>query len=170
MVARNFAKVKDGVRFSVAALRANKLSPGGREEVCNTSVKRFDSVFALFSTFFGFLITKNVKVGYDIILFHTTKSYKQIRCFSLKTIVELKKNLPRSLKTEVERYIREQEDNPNRFDSTVLHARKALKRLYALLHIAPSERAQSILFDNDPPEDSQLFVLKKVVKEENPNF
>ena len=33
----------------------------------------------------------------------------------------------------------------------MLVARKALKRLYALLHVKPGERAQQILFDEDPP-------------------
>ena len=49
------------------------------------------------------------------------------------------------------RYLREREADADWFDSTVLVARKALKRLYALLHVPPGERAQQILFDEDPP-------------------
>src|SRR5262245_18503193 len=71
------------------------------------------------------------------------------------------KNVPRSLATEVERYLREREGNPIQFDGAVLHARKALKRLYAVLHVKPGERAQKILFDDDPPGDSRLAVLKR---------
>ena len=61
------------------------------------------------------------------------------------------RSVPRSLKTEVARYLKEREDNPEWFDSTVLVARKALKRLYSVLHIRPGERAQKILFEDDPP-------------------
>src|SRR5262249_30175771 len=55
----------------------------------------------------------------------------------------LHRNPPRSLRTEITRYLREREANPEWFDSTVLVARKALKRLYALLHIKPGKRAQA---------------------------
>jgi len=78
------------------------------------------------------------------------------------------KNLPRSLKTEITRYLREREADPAWFDSTVLGARKALKRLYALLHIKPSERAQRILFDDQPPPDSKLYALKELAKTTDP--
>src|SRR5689334_2954392 len=61
------------------------------------------------------------------------------------------RNVPRSVKTEVARYLRDREADPDWFDSTVLVARKALKRLYAVLHLQPGERAQQILFDKEPP-------------------
>src|SRR5262249_33758079 len=54
------------------------------------------------------------------------------------------------------------------FDGTVLIARKAMKRLYALLHIKPGERAQKILFDEDPPPDSRLFALRELTKANTP--
>ena len=38
-------------------------------------------------------------------------------------------------RTEITRYLREREADPEWFDSTVLVARKALKRMYALLHV-----------------------------------
>jgi hypothetical protein len=78
------------------------------------------------------------------------------------------KNIPRSLKTEVERYLREREANPLQFDGAVLQARKVLKRLYAALHVKPGPRAQAILFEDAPPEDSRLAVLKKIAKSTNP--
>lgn len=71
-------------------------------------------------------------------------------------------NVPRSLKTEVARYLREREADPDWFDGSVLTARKAIKRLYALLHIRPGERAQKILFEKDPPADSRLFALREL--------
>lgn len=78
------------------------------------------------------------------------------------------RNAPRSLRTEVLRYLREREAVPDWFDSSALIARKAMKRLYALLHIAPGERAQKILFDETPPADSRLFALKQLRVADSP--
>jgi hypothetical protein len=78
------------------------------------------------------------------------------------------RTLPRSLKTEVVRYLREREADADWFDSTVLVARRHLKRLYALLHVAPSGRAQQILFDEDPPADSRLFALRQLAAATTP--
>lgn len=72
----------------------------------------------------------------------------------------LYRNVPRSMATEVERYLKEREADAEWFDSTVLVARKYIKRLYALLHVKPSDRAQKILFDETPPEDSKAAVVK----------
>jgi hypothetical protein len=78
------------------------------------------------------------------------------------------KNPPRSLRTEITRYLREREADAEWFDSTVLIARKAVKRLYALLHIPPAERAQQILFDDTPPADSRLSALRSLAKADSP--
>ncbi len=78
------------------------------------------------------------------------------------------RNVPRSLKTEVVRYLAEREANPEWFDSVVMTARRSLKRLYTVLHVRPGERAQKVLFDNDPPADSRLAVLKAVVQMTDP--
>jgi hypothetical protein len=88
-----------------------------------------------------------------------------------QTVVEnhgLFKNVPRSMKTEVERYLKERENDNDWFDSTVVIARKYMKRLYALLHVNPSERAQKILFEDAPPEDSKLFAVKELAKASTP--
>src|SRR5207248_9195332 len=78
------------------------------------------------------------------------------------------RNLPRSLRTEVTRYLREREADPDWFDGTALVARKALKRLYALLHVAPGGRAQKVLFDEQPPPDSRLFALRRLARAAGP--
>jgi hypothetical protein len=75
---------------------------------------------------------------------------------------------PRSLRTEIVRYLREREADADWFDSGVLQARKSLKRMYALLHVQPGERAQRILFDQDPPQDSRLFALRQLAKATTP--
>jgi hypothetical protein len=82
--------------------------------------------------------------------------------------VGLFRNPPRSLKTEITRYLREREADADWFDSTALVARKSLKRLYALLHVAPGARAQQILFDEEPPADSRLFALKQLRQAKTP--
>jgi len=51
----------------------------------------------------------------------------------------------------------------------VLVARKALKRLYALYHVAPSVRAQQTLFDETPPADGRVFALKVLAKASTPD-
>jgi hypothetical protein len=84
-----------------------------------------------------------------------------------ETVVEelgLFRNPPRSLRTEVSRYLREREADPDWFDSTVLVARKSLKRLYGVLHVRPGERAQKILFERDPPANSRLMGLRDLVR------
>lgn len=77
-------------------------------------------------------------------------------------------SVPRSLRTAIEKYLRERESNPQVFDNVALHARKALKTLYASLRIKPGEYAQRVLFDDDPPEDSRLYVLKKLAHAKDP--
>lgn len=78
------------------------------------------------------------------------------------------RNVPRSMKTEIMRYLREREADADWFDGSVLQARRALKRLYASLHIPPSTRAQAILFDDNPPPDSRLHALKLISQARTP--
>ena len=78
------------------------------------------------------------------------------------------RNIPRAMKTEITRYLREREADPEWFDGSVLTARKGVKRLYALLHVRPGDRAQKILFDDDPPVDSRLFSLRELAGAESP--
>lgn len=88
-----------------------------------------------------------------------------------QTVVEasgLFRNAPRSLRTEIVRYLREREADPEWFDSTAMVARKALKRMYALLHVKPSGRAQQVLFDGRPPADSRLAALKALAAAPTP--
>ena len=82
--------------------------------------------------------------------------------------VGLFRNVPRSMRTEIERYLREREADDTRFDKTAVAARKSLKRLYAGLHIAPSARAQAWLFADAPPADSTAFAVKQIAKAQTP--
>ncbi|MCP4345821.1 MAG: VWA domain-containing protein [Desulfobacterales bacterium] len=78
------------------------------------------------------------------------------------------RNVPRTMKTEIIRYLREREEKPEWFDASVLQARHAIKRLYASLRIPPSSRAQAILFDENPPRDSRVYALKLISKTRTP--
>lgn len=78
------------------------------------------------------------------------------------------RSVPRSMRTEVVRYLRERESDADWFDGCVLTARKAMKRLYALLHVKPDERAQQILFDNQPPVGSRLYALRELASASDP--
>ena len=90
---------------------------------------------------------------------------------TVKELVEsygLFKNVPRSVRTEVMRYLQDRERDNAWFDSSVLQARKYLKRLYGVLHIPPGERAQKILFEENPPEDSKLAAFKRLASASTP--
>jgi hypothetical protein len=78
------------------------------------------------------------------------------------------RNPPRALRTEIVRYLREREADADWFDGSVLVARNAIKRMYALLHVAPGERAQKILFEDVPPAKSRIFALKQLARAESP--
>ena len=76
--------------------------------------------------------------------------------------------VPRSARTAVTRYLREREKNPVFFDRAALRARKAMKHLYATLHIKPGPRAEAVLFKDTPPEDSVAYALKQIAKADTP--
>jgi hypothetical protein len=75
--------------------------------------------------------------------------------------------MPRSARTAVQQYLKTRESNPALFDSAALRGRKAMKHLYASLHIKPSERANAILFRDQPPVGSLSDVLKQLAKAES---
>jgi hypothetical protein len=102
---------------------------------------------------------------------HRKKPAKVVAEGAVQTVVEdfgLFRNPPRALKTEITRYLREREADAEWFDGSVLVARKAIKRLYALLHVKPGERAQQILFDENPPAESRLAALKELARAKTP--
>ena len=76
--------------------------------------------------------------------------------------------MPRSARTAVMRYLRYREADPERFDRAAVRARKAMKHLYASLHIKPSERADKVLFKDAPPEGSLPATVKALARAEKP--
>ena len=101
----------------------------------------------------------------------TTKKVQKKKGAKVENVTEsygLFKNVPRSMKTEIQRYLKEREADNGWFDSSVVVARKYMKKLYAVNHISPSARAQKILFEEAPPEDSKLFAVKELNKATSP--
>lgn len=76
--------------------------------------------------------------------------------------------VPRSFKSAVVSYLRNLEAHPKRFDRAAMRSRDSLKHLYASLRIAPNARAQAILFEGQPPVDSQLYQLKLLAQTSTP--
>jgi hypothetical protein len=75
---------------------------------------------------------------------------------------------PRILKHAIATYMRSIEERTTRFDRAALRDRKNLKHLYASLRLKPGPRAQQILFDENPPEDSTLYQLKLLARTQDP--
>ncbi|MGE5655523.1 MAG: hypothetical protein ACM37W_02695 [Actinomycetota bacterium] len=76
--------------------------------------------------------------------------------------------VPRSARTAVTRYLKAREKKAQFFDRAALRSRKAMKHLYATLHIKPSDRADAVLFKDKPPTDSLAFKLKQLAKAATP--
>lgn len=76
--------------------------------------------------------------------------------------------VPRSARTAVRQYLEKRELNPTLFDRAALRGHKAMKHLYATLHIKPGARANAILFEGKPPKGSLAAVLKQLAKAETP--
>lgn len=80
---------------------------------------------------------------------------------------EVLNKLPRSTRTAVEHYLRSRETSTEVFDRAALRGRKAMKSLYAGLHVKPSEHADLVLFKNSPPEGSLPWKLKVLAATED---
>lgn len=85
-----------------------------------------------------------------------------------ETIVGLKKNVPTAFKTDIREYLRWLEEDKDRFDAVAMRNLEDLKGLYATIKVAPSERAQSILFNKKYPEDSKLTVFEQITAADTP--
>jgi hypothetical protein len=112
--------------------------------------------------FLGYLLTSPIPEHRDA----GFMMLQQFPPYQVARIVDFMKcllgKMPRSAKTAVTRYLRVREKNPAQFDRAVLRAKKAMKHLYASLHIKPNERANAILFHETPPADSPLAALKRL--------
>jgi hypothetical protein len=68
----------------------------------------------------------------------------------------------RLLRKVVELYLRNKEKNQAKWDKLAVQHRKALKELYALAHIKPSDHADAVLFKGARPEGSIFETIKNL--------
>lgn len=112
--------------------------------------------------FVGTLLTSDDAEHRDagFMLLQTLPPYQVAR--TVDYMKRLRGKVPRSARTAVERYLRGREADPELFDRAALRARKALKHLYASLHIKPGSRADAILFKENPPEGSLALIVRRL--------
>lgn len=91
-----------------------------------------------------------------------------LRPYQVKRVVKYCKetlNYPtRALKSAIIFYLTRREKNTNWFDEHVIRDKQSIKFLYSSLHIKPSERAEQILFQEKPPQDSRVYYAKMLSK------
>lgn len=112
--------------------------------------------------FVGNLLTSELpehrEAGY--VLLQAFPPYQVARV--VKFMKERRGKVPRTARTAVEQYLRAREANDRFFDRAALRGRRAMKTLYASLHIKPSARADAILFKGDAPRDSLAYAVKRL--------
>lgn len=91
---------------------------------------------------------------------HGLEPYRILRV--LQAIAKSERKSPRLVRGVAHDWLASLERQASRFDGIVMKNRKNLKSLYKLVHRAPNPRVQAILFDNKPPADSKLAVLKQI--------
>ena len=118
--------------------------------------------------FVGHLLTSDVEEHRDagFIMVQEFPPYQVARIVDF--MKQQRAKVPRSTRTAVTRYLKVREINPQFFDRAALRGRKAMKHLYATLHIKPSQRADAVLFKGTPPQDSLAYMLKQIAKAETP--
>lgn len=70
--------------------------------------------------------------------------------------------VPRAMRTAIKFYLRRREKQPDWFDECVIRDRQSMKYLYAVLRLAPSRRAEAILFGDAIPADSRVAVVRQL--------
>lgn len=118
--------------------------------------------------FVGHLLTSNIEEHRDagFVMLQQFPPYQVARIVDF--MKQQRGKVPRSTRTAVTRYLKAREINPQFFDRAALRGRKAMKHLYATLHIKPGQRADAVLFKGKPPEDSLAYMLKQIAKAETP--
>ncbi|MEM7578784.1 MAG: hypothetical protein AAF316_02850 [Cyanobacteria bacterium P01_A01_bin.80] len=118
--------------------------------------------------FIGHLLTSNIEEHRDagFVMLQQFPPYQVARIVDF--MKQQRGKVPRSTRTAVTRYLKAREINPQFFDRAALRGRKAMKHLYATLHIKPGQRADAVLFKGKPPEDSLAYMLKQIAKAKTP--
>lgn len=110
--------------------------------------------------FVATLLTSNMEEHRDagFVLLNDLEPYRVERV--RRIVKSFFKKEPRCMKTAIRKYLRDREANDSWFDGCAIRARKAMRSLYAGSHIKPSERADAILFKDNPPEGSRPYFVK----------
>ncbi len=118
--------------------------------------------------FVGYLLSSEVEAHRDagFVMLQALPPYQVARVIDF--MKRHRGKVPRSTRTAVRRYLAAREQNPAQFDRAALRARKAMKHLYATLHVKPGDRANAILFENRPPVDSLAAGLKQIARATSP--
>jgi hypothetical protein len=87
----------------------------------------------------------------------------------VRYLKEARHKMPRRTKSAVEYWLRRREADALWFDEVFLRDRKNVKYLYATLQIKPSTRAKAIVFEEEPPKDSRVFVVQQLSKNNDPD-
>lgn len=116
----------------------------------------------------GLIKGKTVKIREKLDAKFTRKGKEINKVRIEKKTVGLKKNLPNSFKTEISSYLKWLEASDDRFDETVLRNFNAIQSLYASIRIKPSDRARQIMFENNIPKTSRLYIIKEILEAKTP--
>lgn len=118
--------------------------------------------------FLGHLLTSNLTEHRDagFVMLQEFPPYQVSRIVDF--MKQQRGKVPRSARTAVRRYLQTREAKAEFFDRAALRGRKAMKHLYATLHIKPSMRADAVLFKDEPPEGSLAYILKQLAKAATP--
>jgi len=116
----------------------------------------------------GLIKGKTIKIREKLNSTFVRKGKKINKVNIKKKTVGMKRNIPRSFKTEIYSYLDWLEQDDVRFDETVLRNFNPIQGLYASLRIKPSERARGIMFEGNIPEGSRLSIIKEILGAKTP--
>lgn len=75
---------------------------------------------------------------------------------------------PRLMRSIMADYMEALERSPDWFDSVYLHNRHAVQALYRQYRFPHGARVQAIVYENSPPADSKMGILRQIAQSDNP--
>ena len=94
------------------------------------------------------------------VLVQSMRPYQLARV--IRYVKEVLKKSNRTLRSAVQFYLRRREADPLWFDECVIRDRRSMRYMFATLHIKPQPRSQRILFEQKPPADSRVAVVRRL--------
>lgn len=125
------------------------------------TISKYNEIRDLEESGISFLLTSPHPEHRDAgrICFQNLEPYRGARVINFIR-KSLKSN--RQVKGAAVDYLKTLESNPRRFDGAIKRSKDDIHKMYELLHIAPSKRAQTIVFDNKTPanEINPITILR----------